>query len=174
MYKETFTPILGDVLSCKKDNRAETLEYNSNAVGVYKQSAEGGESLAGHVPMELSRLIAKFRNALQGNVVEVELCGEKKREVSLIVPGIYRAIKDQVKSSRKILQEELTRIKDKFEINDFEIEYEQYFSARNFLKINVKKMKRFVIWLFPFTDIPGVGRLLAKHVYYKFSSKSWV
>ena len=49
-----------------------------------------------------------------------------------------------------------------------------HFSARNFLKINVKKMKRFVIWLFPFTDIPGVGRLLAKHVYYKFSSKSWV
>ena len=94
MYKETFTPILGDVLSCKKDNRAETLEYNSNAVGVYKQSAEGGESLAGHVPLELSRLIAKFRNALQGNVVEVE----RKREAGLIVPGIYQAIKDQVKS----------------------------------------------------------------------------
>ena len=98
VHKETFTPILGDVLSCKKDNRAETLEYNSNAVGVYKQSAEGSESLAGHVPLELSSLIAKFRNALQGNVVEVELCGERKREVSLIVPGMYRAIKDQVKS----------------------------------------------------------------------------
>ena len=121
-------------MSCKKDNRAETLEYNSNAVGVYKQSAEGGESLAGHVPMELSRLIAKFRNALQGNVVEVELCGEKKREVSLIVPGIYRAIKDQVKSSRKILQEELTRIKDKFEINDFEIECEQSFLCKKLPK----------------------------------------
>ena len=82
MYKETFTPILGDVLSCKKDNRAETLEYNSNAVGVYKQSAEGGESLAGHVPLELSRLIAKFRNALQGNVVEVEK-GRKRKEETL-------------------------------------------------------------------------------------------
>ena len=134
MYKETFTPILGDVLSCKKDNRAETLEYNSNAVGVYKQSAEGGESLAGHVPLKLSRLIAKFRSALQGNVVEVELCGERKREVGLIVPGMYRAIKDQVKSSRKILQEELTRIKDKFEINDFEIEYEQSFLCKKLPK----------------------------------------
>ena len=65
-----------DVLSCKRDNRAEALEYDSNAVGVYKQSSEEGESLAGHVPIELSRLIAKFRNGLQGNVVEVELCGK--------------------------------------------------------------------------------------------------
>ena len=82
MYTETLTQVLGDVLSCKKDNRAETLEYNSNAVGVYKQSAEGGESLAGHVPLELSRLIAKFRNALQGNVVEVEK-GRKRKEETL-------------------------------------------------------------------------------------------
>ena len=128
MYKETWTPALGEILRCEKDNRAEALEYDSNAVGVYKYTGSKSSDcannvrLVGHVPIELSRLVATFLNALQGNIVEVEVCGKRKREVGLVVPGIFKA-RTKSKVCARILHEELTRIKDTY--THFEFEYEQ-------------------------------------------------
>lgn len=38
VYKVKWTPILDEVLICKKDNCEEAREYDLNAVGVYKAS----------------------------------------------------------------------------------------------------------------------------------------
>lgn len=125
VYKETWTPVLGEVLSCEKDDRAEASEYDSNAVGVYTsvKSANGADArLVGHVPIQLSRLIATFLKASQENTVSVEVCGKRKRELGLIVPGIYLC-RTKSKACARILQEELTRIRDKY--THFEFEYEQ-------------------------------------------------
>ena len=42
VYKVTWTPILDEVLICKKDNREEAKEYDLHAVGVYKESPDEG------------------------------------------------------------------------------------------------------------------------------------
>jgi len=61
VYKVTWSPVMNEVLICKKDNREEAHEYDSNAVGVYKDIAEWDNlELAGHVPVELSRVLAVF------------------------------------------------------------------------------------------------------------------
>ena len=58
VYKVTCTPILDEVLICKKDNREEAKEYHLHAVGVYKESPdEENLDLIGHVPIELSRVL---------------------------------------------------------------------------------------------------------------------
>ena len=77
-------------LVCKKDNRQEALEHGPNAVGVYKESSEES-SLAsvGHVPIELSRLVNGFLGASEKHSVSVQVCGKRKREVGLIVLGLY-------------------------------------------------------------------------------------
>ena len=62
-HKTMWTPVLEEVLICKKDNRKEAKEFNVNAVGAYKvQISPEGENLdlAGHAPVELSRVLAGF------------------------------------------------------------------------------------------------------------------
>ena len=90
LYKAVWTPRQEEWLVCKKDNRQEALEHDSNAVGVYKESSEDS-SLAsvGHVPIELSRLVAGFLGASKKHSVSVQVCGKRKREVGLIVLGLY-------------------------------------------------------------------------------------
>ena len=61
VYKATWSPVMNEVLICKKDNREEAQEYDSNAVGVYKNIAKRDDlELVGHVPVELSRELAGF------------------------------------------------------------------------------------------------------------------
>ena len=53
VYKQTWTPSLGEILQCKKDNRQEALDYDEHAVGVYKFESDDAETmLVGHVPIE--------------------------------------------------------------------------------------------------------------------------
>ena len=74
----------------KKDNREEAKEYDLHAVGVYKKSPnEGNLDLTGHVPIELSRVLAGFLAVSEMNSLTVKVCG--KREVGLVVPGCYQA-----------------------------------------------------------------------------------
>ena len=77
VYKATWSPVMNEVLICKKDNREEAQEYDSNAVGVYKDIAERDNlELAGHVPVELSRVLAGFLASKESNSLAVQVCGK--------------------------------------------------------------------------------------------------
>lgn len=122
VYKVTWTPILDEVLICKKDNGEEAKEYDLNAVGVYKESPEEGNlDLAGHVPIELSRVLAGFLAASETNSLTVNVCGKRKREVGLVVPGCYRARTNRKKVA-DILSTEIKRIKERYPYFELEIE----------------------------------------------------
>ena len=76
-------------LVCKKDNRQDALEHDPTAVGVYKESSEDSSlALVGHVPIELSRLVAAFLGASKKHSISVQVCGKRQLEVGLIVPGL--------------------------------------------------------------------------------------
>ena len=63
VYKTTWTPVLEEILICKKDNPEQAKEFDVNAVGVYKvkiSPADENLDLAGHVHVELSRVLAGF------------------------------------------------------------------------------------------------------------------
>ena len=58
---------------------------------MHKESSEDSSlALVGHVPIELSRLVAGFLGASKKHSVSVQVCGKRKREVGLIVPGLPR------------------------------------------------------------------------------------
>ena len=67
-------------------------EYDLHALGVYKESPEEGNlDLTGHVPIELLRVFAGFLAGSEMPSLTVKVCGKRKREVGLVVPGCYRA-----------------------------------------------------------------------------------
>ena len=71
--------------------------------------------LVGHVPIELSMLLSRFL------AVEVKVCGKRRREVGLVIPGHYKA-RTKSRSHCKILDRELNYMKTKY--SHFEIEHE--------------------------------------------------
>jgi len=73
-------------------------EYDPNAVGVYKKSPEQDNlDLEGHVPIELSRILAGFLAASELNFLTVHVYGTRKREVGLVIPGCYQARTGRIK-----------------------------------------------------------------------------
>ena len=78
--------------------------------------------LGGHVPFELSRLLAGFLASDESNSLTVQVCGKRKREVGLVIPECYNA-----RTSRKkiadILSTEIKNIKERYP--HFELEIEQ-------------------------------------------------
>ena len=79
--------------------------------------------LVGHVPLELSRLVANFLGASKMNSVSAQVCRNRKREVGLIIPGLYRA---RMKKSKfgKILAKEIT---EHYRYFDFSLEQDIIF-----------------------------------------------
>ena len=68
------------------------LEHDPNTIGVYKEYSEDSSlALVGHVLTELSRLVVGFLGAAKVNSVSVQVCGKRRRKVSLNVPGLYQA-----------------------------------------------------------------------------------
>ena len=57
VYKAAWSPIIGESLACRRDDRKEAKEHDEYAVGTY---LEADNKLVGHVPMELSFLIFTF------------------------------------------------------------------------------------------------------------------
>ena len=112
------------MLLCKKDNGQEATEFDPHAVGVYRQSkpvaSESDLLLAGHVPIELSRVIARFLGVCKDNSLTVEEVGKRKREVGLVVPGMYVA-RSKSKKIIDILYRELCDIKERCTHFEFEI-----------------------------------------------------
>ena len=122
VYKVTWTPILDEVLICKKDNCEEAKEYDLHAVGVYKESPDKGNlDLTGHVPIELSRVLAGFLAASETNSLSVKVCGKQKCEVGLVVPGCYRARTNRKKVA-DILSQEIKKIKERYPYFELDIE----------------------------------------------------
>ena len=104
---------MNEVLICKKDNREEAQEYDSNAVGVYKDIAERDDlELAGQVPVELSRVLAGFLASNESKSLTVQVCRKRRREVSLVIPGCSNA-RTSRKKTADILSTEIKNIKER-------------------------------------------------------------
>ena len=95
---------------------------DEHAVGVYKFESDDAETmLVGHVSIELSMLLSRFLKASEKNVVEVKVCGKRRRKAVLVIPGHYKA-RTKSRSHCKILDRELNYMKTKY--SHFEIEHE--------------------------------------------------
>ena len=77
--------------------------------------------MAGHVLTELSRLVAGFLGASKMNSVSVQVCGKRKREVGLNVPGLYQA---RMKKSKfgNVLTKKIKKITERYPYFDFSLE----------------------------------------------------
>ena len=128
VYKEMWTPQIGETLYCKNDNRQEALQFDKHAVGVFKDDV-----LVGHVPIEVSRIISYFLQTNETNTVQVEVTGKRKRELGLIVPGKYHARTENERIA-KTLGKELQMIKEKY--THFDWAYEK---CEKYCKIPIKK-----------------------------------
>ena len=86
VYKEKWTPTLGESLTCGKDEHNEANKHNGYAIGMYLDN-----QLVGHVPMELSFLVYTFLRASQDNSVQVKVTGTRTLENGLVVPASFQA-----------------------------------------------------------------------------------
>ena len=102
VYKECWTPIMGETVLARKDTREEAIEYDKYAIGIFKKQ----EKLVGHIPIELSQLIYHFLNESNENFIEASVSGKRKRDIGLIVPAKYVAF-TKSKRMANILQSEL-------------------------------------------------------------------
>lgn len=93
VYKQSWKPKINQVLHCEEDKRAEAKEYDTNAIGVYvtHERPDAENTLAGHVPIELSRLLTFFLQANADNLLTATVTGKRKREVGLVVPAKFTA-----------------------------------------------------------------------------------
>ena len=95
---------------CKRDTRAEAQEHDSNAIGVYLISNQK-ETITGHVPIELSRLLKNFIEASAENKLCARITGKRKREVGLVVPAKFSALTAELRIARILERELNTRAK---------------------------------------------------------------
>ena len=108
MYKQLRKPKINEILHCKEDKRAEAKVYDTNTVGVYvtDERRETENTLAGHVPIEPSRLLTLFLQENSDNPLTATVKGKRKREVGLVVPANFTAFTQELKNV-KILKKEL-------------------------------------------------------------------
>ena len=71
--------------------------------------------------ISMSMSFSRFLKASEKNAVEVKVCGKRRREVGLVIPGHYKA-RTKSRSHCKILDRELNYMKTKY--SHFEIEHE--------------------------------------------------
>ena len=117
IYKANWKTRPNEMLSIKKDNRQEALSYDIHALGVHK--AEG--TLAGHLPIELPRVLDYFLQQNEDNFIDVQVTGKRKREVGLVVPVRYTA-HTRDRETAVILEAELKKRKELFSRFAFTVE----------------------------------------------------
>ena len=88
--------------------------YDIHALGVYKEVG----TLAGHLPIELSRVLDFFLKEDPDNTLNAEVTGQRKREVGLVVPARYTAFTKN-RETAQILERELKRRKEQFTYFEF-------------------------------------------------------
>ena len=108
VHKAAWSPIIGESLACRKDDRKEAKEHDEYAVGTY---LEADNKLVGHVPMELSFLIFTFLKARHENNVQVKVTGSRRLENGLVVPGSFLARTTSRAIATKF-EEEIIRLKE--------------------------------------------------------------
>jgi hypothetical protein len=118
VYKTTWTPVLNERLKCKKDNREEALSHDKHSVGVFKVD----ETLVGHIPIEISRIIDYFMQENEKNFISAMVVGPRKREIGLVVPATFSAYTNDVRVA-DILSKEIMKIKTKY--SHFDLKYEE-------------------------------------------------
>ena len=103
VYKQTWTPVINQVLQCEKDGRAEAQEHDSNAVVVYLVTTQSGvkKTLAGHVPIELSHLLKYFLEAEAGNKLCAQVTGKLLREVGHVGPAKFTALASELRIAQE-------------------------------------------------------------------------
>ena len=108
MYKQSWKPEINQ--DGEEDERAEAKEYDTNAIGVYvtHERPDAENTLAGHAPMELSRLLTFFLQANAGNLLTATVTGKRKREVGLVVPAKFTSFTQELKNA-KILKRKLNK-----------------------------------------------------------------
>ena len=105
-------------LECKKDNREEALSHGKHSVGVFKRD----ETLFGHVPIEISRIIDYFMQNNEKRFVSATVVGPRKREIGLVVPAKFSTYAAHRKVAH-ILSKEILKIKTKY--SHFDLQYEE-------------------------------------------------
>ena len=117
VYKTSWTPVLNEGLSCKKDTREEALSHDKHTVGVFKKDG----TLVGHVPIEMSRIIDYFMQKNEKNFVTATVIGPRKREIGLVVPANFSTYTTERRVA-EILSKEILKIKTKY--SHFDLQYE--------------------------------------------------
>ena len=115
IYKETWTPFVGEVLEVKPDMRNEARDHDPYAMGIYMINADEEEQLVGHVPIEISSLLYHFLNH-GDSIVRVKVTGPRRNEKGLVVPGMYE-LYTKCKNDAVILDKELIKRKERFDID---------------------------------------------------------
>ena len=87
VYKTVWTPVTGESLFCRHDERDEAKQFDNYAVGIYTRK-EREEVLVGHVPIEFSYLFYKFMEK-DGSKIDVKVCGGRQLENGWVVPATY-------------------------------------------------------------------------------------
>ena len=82
IYKNIWTPKLNEILRAKHDTQREAEEFDEHAIGIYNSD----EILVDHAPVELSLLLYHFLQADEQNFLTVEVLGNCKLGVGLVVP----------------------------------------------------------------------------------------
>ena len=124
VYKSVWSPVIDQVLECKRDMRAKAQDHYSNAIGVYLISNQK-ETLAGHIPIELSRLLKNFIEENAENKLCARVIGKRKREVGLVVPAKFSALTAELRIAKILEREPNTRAKK-----------DSHFELKNVLKEN--------------------------------------
>ena len=118
IYKDVWIPSIGQELICKAGNREEAIQYDKNAIGVFKTGDP--ETLVGHLTIELSCLLKYFLEASPENNLIAVVTGKRKREVGLVVPAKYVALTKNKTFANNLL-EKLTEKKRKHSNFEFDI-----------------------------------------------------
>ena len=118
IYKDTWSPVVGEQLHCKPDPREEALTYDKHALGLYKH-VDSKDILVGHVPIELSGLLFYFltTDSEKRKKLRAEVIGKRKREIGLVVPTKYTAMTNDRKFAEVLLQ----KLEEKKKIIDITI-----------------------------------------------------
>lgn len=106
-----------------------------NAISVYEPPSPKGtkqpnskKTLAGHVPIELSRSLNNFLRANTENNLFAKVTGKRKREIGPVIPAKFLAVTTELRTA-EVLERELSSKAMKyshFELNNITIEKNKF------------------------------------------------